>query len=135
MGEIGTDFLFKYSAKPHWDKNRNLAFLNVQNKYPKFNLFIEAKKQMDPHNVFSGDWSDEILYGKELVKFDGCALEGQCICSEFRHCGPKKWCYSSHGLVYLFIVASGNLFLFSIIIRSRGKAWGSSALVSKQPHM
>ena len=91
---------FKYGAKPHWAKNRNLAFSNVQHKYPKFNLFIEAKNQMDTQNVFSGDWSDEILYGKELVKFDGCALEGQCICSEDRHCSPEKGYYCSHGLVY-----------------------------------
>ncbi|RHN77697.1 putative oxidoreductase [Medicago truncatula] len=91
---------FKYGAKPHWAKNRNLAISNVQHKYPKFNLFIEAKNQMDTQNVFSGDWSDEILYGKELVKFDGCALEGQCICSEDRHCSPQKGYYCSHGLVY-----------------------------------
>jgi hypothetical protein len=45
---------------------------------------------MDPQNVYSGDWSNEILYGKELVKFDGCTLEGQCICSEDRHCSPRK---------------------------------------------
>ncbi|CAL5206555.1 unnamed protein product [Lathyrus oleraceus] len=91
---------FKYGAKPHWAKNRNLAFLNVQQKYPKFNAFIDAKKQMDPQNVFSGDWSDEILYGKELVKFDGCALEGMCICSEDRHCSPQKGYLCTHGLVY-----------------------------------
>ncbi|KAL5071202.1 hypothetical protein RYX36_022089 [Vicia faba] len=91
---------FKYGAKPHWAKNRNLAFLGVQEKYPKFNAFIDAKKQMDPQNVFSGDWSDEILYGKELVKFDGCALEGMCICSEDRHCSPQKGYLCTHGLVY-----------------------------------
>ncbi|KEH40461.1 hypothetical protein MTR_1g029290 [Medicago truncatula] len=45
---------------------------------------------MDPQNVFSGDWSDEILYWKELVKFDGCALEGQCIYSEDRYCSRCK---------------------------------------------
>ncbi|KAI5394222.1 L-gulonolactone oxidase 3 [Lathyrus oleraceus] len=91
---------FKYGAKPHWAKNRNLAFLNVRQKYPKFNAFIDAKNQMDPQNVFSGDWSDEILYGKELVKFDGCALEGMCICSEDRHCSPQKGYLCTHGLVY-----------------------------------
>ena len=91
---------YKYGAKSHWAKNRNLAFSNVQYKYSKFNLFIEAKNQMDTQNVFSGDWSDDILYGKELVKFHGCALEGQCICSEDRHCSPQKGYYCSHGLVY-----------------------------------
>lgn len=93
---------FKYGAKPHWAKNRNLAFLGVQQKYPKFNQFIEAKKQMDPQNVFSGEWTEEILYGKvsENNKADGCALEGQCICSEDRHCSPQLGYYCSHGLIY-----------------------------------
>lgn len=91
---------FKYGAKPHWAKNRNLAFLGVQKKYPKFNLFIEAKNKLDPQSVFSGDWSDEILYGKDSIKYDGCALEGQCICSEDRHCSPQKGYYCKNGLVY-----------------------------------
>lgn len=88
---------FKYGAKPHWAKNRNLAFLGVQHKYPKFNLFIAAKQKLDPQNVFSSKWSDDILYGRELEKFDGCALEGLCICSEDRHCSPQKGYYCSHG--------------------------------------
>lgn len=92
---------FKHGAKPHWAKNRNIAFLGVNQKYPKFNMFIAAKKQMDPLNVFSSEWSDEILYGQELSeKVDGCALEGLCICSEHRHCSPQKGYYCSHGLVY-----------------------------------
>lgn len=98
--EVEQMAFFKYGAKPHWAKNRNLAFLGVQKKYQKFGLFIAAKKQLDPQNVFSREWSDEILYGKELVKFDGCALEGQCICSKDRHCSPQNGYYCSNGLVY-----------------------------------
>ncbi|WJX16525.1 L-gulonolactone oxidase 3 [Trifolium repens] len=110
--EVEQIAFFKYGAKPHWAKNRNLAFLNVKNKYPKFNVFIDAKNKMDPQNVFSGDWSDEILYGKELVKFDGCALEGQCICSEDRHCSPQKGYYCNHGLVYKDARVCRNLSTF-----------------------
>ncbi|TKY58291.1 L-gulonolactone oxidase 3 [Spatholobus suberectus] len=91
---------FKYGAKPHWAKNRNIAFLGVQQKYPKFNMFIAAKQKMDPQNVFSSKWSDDILYGKESEKVDGCALEGLCVCSEDRHCSPQKGYYCSHGLIY-----------------------------------
>ncbi|XP_061336536.1 L-gulonolactone oxidase 3 [Gastrolobium bilobum] len=91
---------FKYGAKPHWAKNRNVAFLGVQHKYPKFNMFIAAKQQMDPKNVFSSKWSEEILYGKELEKTDGCALEGLCICTEDRHCSPLMGYHCSQGLVY-----------------------------------
>nr|KYP63715.1 L-gulonolactone oxidase [Cajanus cajan] len=91
---------FKHGAKPHWAKNRNIAFLGVQQKYPRFNMFVAAKQKMDPQNVFSSKWSDDILYGKELEKFDGCALEGQCICSEDKHCSPQKGYLCSPGLVY-----------------------------------
>ncbi|KAL2318211.1 hypothetical protein Fmac_032087 [Flemingia macrophylla] len=91
---------FKHGAKPHWAKNRNVAFLGVQQKYPKFNMFLSAKHKLDPQNVFSSKWSDDILFGKELEKFDGCALDGLCICTEDRHCSPQKGYYCSHGLVY-----------------------------------
>ncbi|KAK7293861.1 hypothetical protein RJT34_16738 [Clitoria ternatea] len=91
---------FKYGAKPHWAKNRNIAFFGVQHKYPKFSMFVAAKQQMDPQNVFSNEWSDDVLYGRELEKFDGCALEGLCICSEHKHCSPQKGYYCSFGLVY-----------------------------------
>ncbi|KAI5556421.1 hypothetical protein BDE02_18G033900 [Populus trichocarpa] len=98
--EVEQMAFFKYGAKPHWAKNRNLAFLDLQHKYPNFSKFLAAKKQLDPKNMFSGEWSDEILYGKEAAKADGCALEGQCICSEDIHCSPKKRYFCEQGLVY-----------------------------------
>ncbi|XP_008220057.1 PREDICTED: L-gulonolactone oxidase 3 [Prunus mume] len=91
---------FKYGARPHWAKNRNLAFLDVQKKYPNFNKFVAVKRQLDPQNLFSSEWSDEVVFGKEGVKGDGCALEGQCICSEDRHCSPGKGYFCKPGLVY-----------------------------------
>ncbi|KAB1200024.1 L-gulonolactone oxidase [Morella rubra] len=100
LEEVEQMAFFKYGAKPHWAKNRNLAFLNVQQKYANFSKFIAAKKQLDPQNMFSSEWSDEILFGKEAVKGDGCALEGQCICSEDRHCSPGKGYFCQQGLVY-----------------------------------
>ncbi|XP_009597988.1 L-gulonolactone oxidase 3 [Nicotiana tomentosiformis] len=90
----------KYGAKPHWAKNRNVAFLDVQKKYLKFNKFIAAKNQLDPKNMLSSEWSDEILFGKQTAKGDGCALEGMCICSEDRHCSPSKGYFCKPGLVY-----------------------------------
>ncbi|XP_057466640.1 L-gulonolactone oxidase 3 [Actinidia eriantha] len=99
--EVEQMAFFKYGAKPHWAKNRNLAFLGVNKKYVNFNKFVQAKKKLDPRNVFSGEWSDEILYGKKGgVLADGCALEGVCVCSEDRHCSPSKGYFCQQGLVY-----------------------------------
>ncbi|KAI6680036.1 hypothetical protein NL676_033917 [Syzygium grande] len=98
--EVEQMAFFKHGAKPHWAKNRNLAFLNVRNKYPNFGRFMAAKKQLDPQNMFSSDWSDEILFRNEVAKGDGCALEGQCICSEDSHCSPAKGYLCKAGLVY-----------------------------------
>lgn len=100
LEEVEQMAFFKYGAKPHWAKNRNLAFLGVKDKYPKFEEFIAAKREMDPQSMFSSEWSDQILYGKEAEKFDGCALEGLCVCSEHRHCSPQKGYFCSQGLVY-----------------------------------
>lgn len=91
---------FKYGAKPHWAKNRNMAFLNVQSKYSKFNKFVGVKRQLDPQSMFSSEWSDEIVFGKESAKSDGCGLEGLCICSEDRHCSPGKGYFCKPGIVY-----------------------------------
>ncbi|KAI3899897.1 hypothetical protein MKW92_006301 [Papaver armeniacum] len=172
--EVEQIAFFKYGAKPHWAKNRNLAFFGVQQKYPNFckflhywsdkiifgnetekaegcamegmcicsedkhlpiqardifanqafcdfkfvlpikctgslalssyfagrDKFLEAKKQLDPENMFSGDWSDEILFGNEAAKPEGCAMEGLCICSEDKHCNPSKGYLCKPGIIY-----------------------------------
>lgn len=98
--EIEQMAFFKYKARPHWAKNRNLAFFGVTKKYPKWGKFIDAKKGLDPQEVFSSEWSDEILYGKEGERGDGCALEGLCVCLEDRHCNPSKGYLCKPGIVY-----------------------------------
>ncbi|KAK4388849.1 L-gulonolactone oxidase 3 [Sesamum angolense] len=99
--EVEQMAFFKYSGKPHWAKNRKLDFVGVQDKYPNFSKFVGAKNVVDPDNMFSSKWSDEVLLGQAgKVKEDGCALEGQCICSEDRHCSPGNGYFCRRGLVY-----------------------------------
>lgn len=98
--EVEQMAFFKHGAKPHWAKNRNVAFLGVQRKYPRFSKFAAAKKQLDPENMFSSEWTDEIVFGKEAVQGEGCALEGLCICSQDRHCSPEKGYLCQQGFVY-----------------------------------
>ncbi|KAI3867089.1 hypothetical protein MKW92_043940 [Papaver armeniacum] len=98
--EVEQIAFFKYGAKPHWAKNRNLAFFGVQQKYPNFCKFLAAKKQLDPDNMFSSYWSDKIIFGNETEKAEGCAMEGMCICSEDKHCNPSKGYFCKPGVVY-----------------------------------
>ncbi|PQQ00511.1 L-gulonolactone oxidase 3 [Prunus yedoensis var. nudiflora] len=60
-----------------WEEVEQLAFFNCE-------------KTIGPSEFVLKWWSDEVVFGKEGVKSDGCALEGQCICSEDRHCSPGK---------------------------------------------
>ncbi|GAA0180294.1 oxidase [Lithospermum erythrorhizon] len=99
--EVEQIAFFKYGGKPHWGKNRKVAFLGVDKKFGNnFNKFIEAKNLLDPQKMFSTEWSDEILFGSNNKFGDGCALEGECICSEDRHCNPVDGYFCRPGLVY-----------------------------------
>ncbi|WOL17056.1 L-gulonolactone oxidase 3 [Canna indica] len=98
--EVEQMAFFKHGARPHWAKNRKVAFFGVQEKYPGFGDFVAAMNELDPQGMFQSPWSDEVINGGEPVKVDGCALEGQCICSEDRHCSPSKGYLCKPGLVY-----------------------------------
>ncbi|CAA6666009.1 unnamed protein product [Spirodela intermedia] len=99
--EVEQMAFFKHRARPHWGKNRRVAFHGVPQKYPNFSEFQAVKMMLDPAGMFSSEWSDEILLGKEAAdKEDGCAMEGLCICSEDRHCNPRHGYRCKPGLVY-----------------------------------
>ncbi|XP_048537747.1 L-gulonolactone oxidase 3 [Triticum urartu] len=90
----------KHGARPHWAKNRMVAFRGVQGKYPGWARFAAAKRQLDPRGLFDSPWSEDVVGGKELSKDDGCALDGRCVCSEDRHCSPGQGYYCGTGLVF-----------------------------------
>ncbi|KAL1202224.1 L-gulonolactone oxidase 3 [Cardamine amara subsp. amara] len=101
MEEMEQMAFVKHGAKPHWGKNRKVGFFGLKQKYgPNFDKFLEVKNKLDPKGMFSSEWSDEMLFGKEGSKYDGCALEGNCLCSEDRHCSPSKGYFCRQGLVY-----------------------------------
>jgi L-gulonolactone oxidase len=90
----------KHGARPHWAKNRLVAFAGVREKYPRWGSFAAAKRRLDPRGLFDSPWSDEVVSGKEAGKGDGCALDGRCVCSEDRHCSPGQGYYCMPGLVF-----------------------------------
>lgn len=93
----------KHGARPHWAKNRMLAFAGVRAKYPRWGRFAAAKREMDPRGLFDSPWSDEVVGGSgsgREEKGDGCALDGQCVCSEDRHCSPAQGYFCRPGLVF-----------------------------------
>ncbi|GLT90596.1 hypothetical protein SLE2022_085200 [Rubroshorea leprosula] len=54
-----------------------------------------------PQGISSSKWSDQILLGSKATdKGNGCALEGQCIFSEDKHCSPSTGYLCKEGLVY-----------------------------------
>lgn len=52
----------KYSARPHWGKNRDwtFSFANNQNSYPHLNKFKRVRDKFDPNNIFSNKFSQSL---------------------------------------------------------------------------
>ncbi|CAN6243981.1 unnamed protein product [Urochloa humidicola] len=91
----------KHGARPHWAKNRLVAFAGVRGKYPRWAEFEAAKRKLDPRGLFDSPWSDEVVGGEVVEEEgDGCALDGRCVCSEDRHCSPGQGYYCRPGLVF-----------------------------------
>ncbi|KAK3152754.1 hypothetical protein QOZ80_2BG0163120 [Eleusine coracana subsp. coracana] len=66
--EVEQMAFLKHGARPHWAKNRLLAFAGVREKYPRWGKFAAAKRVLDPRGLFDSPWSDEVVGGKEVEK-------------------------------------------------------------------
>ncbi|MCO5557648.1 hypothetical protein L7F22_011215 [Adiantum nelumboides] len=101
--EMEQMMVFKYGGKPHWGKNRNVAFHGAAQKVVSADNFLGVKSELDPDGLFSSAWSDELLgLHDTFSKADGdhCALDGLCICREDRHCSPAAGYTCQPGYVF-----------------------------------
>ncbi|OAE23640.1 hypothetical protein AXG93_4720s1050 [Marchantia polymorpha subsp. ruderalis] len=105
MEEIEQMMIFKYNGKPHWGKNRPVAFVNSATLYPDLPKFLQVKDRLDPQGLFSNEWTDMVLNvggaAARLQTFGPhCALEGLCICTDDSHCAPEAGYFCRPGLVW-----------------------------------
>lgn len=100
IDELEQMALYKYGALPHWGKNRNYAFNETKERYPKLCKFLDVKSRFDSDGVFSSEWSDQVLgiNGSPIIPGPGCAVEGLCTCTKDSDCAPGYAC--SSGKVY-----------------------------------
>lgn len=103
--EIEQILLFKFGGKPHWGKNRDMAFEDMNTRTLSLEKFLEVRQRFDPWGLFSSEWTDAILginiSSKGVQTFqDHCALEGLCVCKEDSHCHPTKGYFCRQGHVY-----------------------------------
>ena len=96
--EIEQLLLKKYNGRPHFGKNSIPVFLDVKEKFPRFNEFVAFKERLDPDNVFSNQFWERIVNDQldeetqDAIFSDRCVDKDTCYCSEDRHCPSKKKC-------------------------------------------
>ena len=93
--EIEQLILTKYQGRPHFGKNSIPVFLDVKDKYPRFEEFVAFKEEMDPDNVFTNKFWDRIVKEKldkdtlNTIYQKNCVDKDTCYCKNDNHC-PKN---------------------------------------------
>jgi FAD-dependent oxidoreductase len=105
MEEIEQMMVVKYGGKPHWGKNRAIAFTaggGPRSRVADLDAFLAVKDELDPDDLFSSEWSDELLglAPPAATAAPFCALDGLCVCSEDAHCAPHAGYTCQRGLVF-----------------------------------
>jgi len=50
-----------YQGRPHWGKEHTLTPIDLQNLFPKYNDFLQVRKQLDPNNLFLNSYLAELF--------------------------------------------------------------------------
>ena len=52
---------WKYDGRPHWGKVHTLSAKEQRARYPKFDDFLNVRKEMDPKNIFTNNHINQVL--------------------------------------------------------------------------
>ena len=51
----------KYEGRPHWGKIHYLSANELSKLYPRWNEFMRARLQLDPHEIFLSDYLKQLF--------------------------------------------------------------------------
>ena len=96
--EIEQISLRKYGARPHWGKNSVAIFEDMPSRFPKWQDFLLAKAELDPHNLFTNPFWERISGEDDLDNYltPGCNADGQCYCETDAHCEAGTTCQAGN---------------------------------------
>jgi FAD/FMN-containing dehydrogenase len=85
--EIEQIMLEEYDGRLHWGKNRDANFIDVKQKFPRFDEFLEFRDRLDPHQIFTNKFFESIRsVGVNRSQDADCVARHACYCTEDRHC-------------------------------------------------
>lgn len=59
--DVCEDLLRSFSGRPHWGKMHGLGGDALSRRYPRWQAFIDARRQLDPEGVFLNDYLRNVL--------------------------------------------------------------------------
>ncbi|MCG7490125.1 FAD-binding protein [Vibrio sp. Of14-4] len=92
--EIEQMSLRKYNARPHWGKNSVAIFEDMPSRFPMWPEFLQAKAELDPHNVFTNPFWERVSGSIPMEDYltPGCNVRGECYCQTDEHCQSGTQC-------------------------------------------
>jgi L-gulonolactone oxidase len=91
--EIEQMMLKEFSGRLHWGKNRDANFVDVREKFPRFEEFLAFRDYLDPNRIYVNKFFDTIRSSDlENALTDDCVAQHSCYCTEDRHCPRGYFC-------------------------------------------
>lgn len=90
----------RYKGKPHWGKNKPRDFTHtscrVRDHLPFWDQMVAFQAQSDPQRIFEPPLFSAMAAGSPAAApSPGCALRGECFCTNSSHCATGYRCRPS----------------------------------------